>query len=52
MPEIIAFMKLTLVFAVKKMRELSGTFAYDDDRQVYFGYIAECLKRYTSQCDK
>ena len=32
--------------------ELSSSLAYDGDWQAYFGYIADCLKRYASQRDK
>ena len=32
--------------------ELSSSLAYDGGWQAYFGYIADCLKRYASQRDK
>ena len=32
--------------------ELSSSLAYDGNWQAYFGYIADCLKRYASQRDK
>ena len=32
--------------------ELASALAYDGDWKAYFGYIADCLKRYTSQRDK
>ena len=32
--------------------ELSSSLAYDGGWQTYFGYIADCLKRYASQRDK
>ena len=32
--------------------ELSSSLAYDGSWQAYFGYIADCLKRYASQRDK
>ena len=32
--------------------ELASALAYDGDWKAYFGYIADCLKHYTSQRDK
>lgn len=39
-------------FSSYEKNELSSALAYDGDWQVYFGYIADCLKRYSSQRDK
>ncbi len=41
-----------LNFSSYEKNELSSTLAYDGDWQTYFGYIADCLKRYASQRDK
>ncbi len=35
-----------------EMSHLASNLAYDGDWQSYFGYIADCLKRYASQRDK
>lgn len=41
-----------LSFNSYEKSELSAALAYDGDWQSYFGYIADCLKRYASQRDK
>ena len=41
-----------LSFSSYEKNELSSALAYDGNWQGYFGYIADCLKRYTSQRDK
>ena len=41
-----------LSFSSYEKNELSSVLAYRGDWQSYFGYIADCLKRYTSQRDK
>lgn len=41
-----------LNFSSYEKNELSSALAYRGDWQAYFGYIADCLKRYTSQRDK
>lgn len=41
-----------LNFSSYKKNELASALAYDGDWKAYFGYIADCLKRYTSQRDK
>lgn len=41
-----------LQFESYDMSELSSRLAYDGDWQAYFGYIADCLHRYSSQRDK
>ena len=41
-----------LSFSSYEKNELSSALAYDGDWQAYFGYIADCLKRYSSQRDK
>ena len=41
-----------LSFSSYEKNELSSALAYRGDWQAYFGYIADCLKRYTSQRDK
>ena len=41
-----------LSFSSYEKNELSGRLAYEGDWQAYFGYIADCLKRYASQRDK
>ena len=41
-----------LNFSSYEKNELSSVLAYDGNWQAYFGYIAECLKRYSSQRDK
>jgi len=41
-----------LSFSSYEKSELSSTLAYRGDWQAYFGYIADCLKRYASQRDK
>ena len=41
-----------LNFSSYEKNELAGALAYDGDWKAYFGYIADCLKRYTSQRDK
>ena len=41
-----------LSFSSYEKSELSSALAYDGDWQSYFGYIADCLKRYASQRDK
>ena len=41
-----------LNFSSYEKNELASTLAYDGDWKAYFGYIADCLKRYTSQRDK
>ena len=41
-----------LNFSSYEKNELSSGLAYRGDWKAYFGYIAECLKRYTSQRDK
>ena len=41
-----------LNFSSYEKNELASTLAYAGDWKAYFGYIADCLKRYTSQRDK
>ena len=41
-----------LNFSSYEKNELASALAYDGDWKAYFGYIADCLKRYTSQRDK
>lgn len=41
-----------LNFSNYEKSELASTLAYDGNWQVYFAYIADCLKRYASQRDK
>lgn len=41
-----------LSFSSYEKSELSSSLAYRGDWQTYFGYIADCLKRYASQRDK
>ena len=41
-----------LNFSSYEKNELDSALAYDGDWKAYFGYIADCLKRYTSQRDK
>ena len=41
-----------LNFSCYGKNELSSSLAYRGDWQAYFGYIADCLKRYASQRDK
>ena len=41
-----------LSFSSYEKNELSSALAYRGDWQAYFGYIADCLKRYASQRDK
>ena len=41
-----------LSFSSYEKSELSSQLAYRGDWQAYFGYIADCLKRYASQRDK
>ena len=41
-----------LNFSSYEKNELSSSLAYRGDWQTYFGYIADCLKRYASQHDK
>ena len=41
-----------LNFSSYEKNELASGLAYRGDWKAYFGYIADCLKRYTSQCDK
>ncbi len=41
-----------LSFSNYEKNELSSALAYRGDWQAYFGYIADCLKRYSSQRDK
>lgn len=41
-----------LSFSSYEKNELSSALAYRGDWQAYFGYIASCLKRYSSQRDK
>ncbi len=41
-----------LNFSSYEKNELASGLAYDGDWKAYFGYIADCLKRYTSQRDK
>ena len=41
-----------LSFSNYEKNELASRLAYRGDWQAYFGYIAECLKRYASQRDK
>lgn len=41
-----------LSFSSYEKNELASALAYRGDWQAYFGYIADCLKRYTSQRDK
>lgn len=41
-----------LSFSSYEKSELSSALAYRGDRQSYFSYIADCLKRYASQRDK
>ena len=41
-----------LNFSSYEKNELASALAYRGDWKAYFGYIADCLKRYTSQCDK
>ena len=44
--------EVDLSFSSYEKNELSSALAYDGDWQAYFGYIADCLKRYSSQRDK
>lgn len=41
-----------LHFSSYEKNELASKLAYDGNWLVYFGYIADCLKRYSSQRDK
>ena len=41
-----------LNFSSYEKNELSSVLAYDGNWEAYFGYIADCLKRYSSQRDK
>lgn len=41
-----------LSFSSYEKSELASRLAYDGDWKAYFGYIADCLKRYASQRDK
>lgn len=41
-----------LSFSSYEKSELASQLAYDGNWQAYFGYIADCLKRYASQRDK
>lgn len=41
-----------LSFSSYKKNKLASALAYDGSWKAYFGYIADCLKRYTSQSDK
>ena len=41
-----------LNFNSYEKNELASALAYDGSWKAYFGYIADCLKRYTSQRDK
>ena len=41
-----------LNFSSYEKNELASALAYYGDWKAYFGYIADCLKRYTSQRDK
>lgn len=41
-----------LSFSSYEKNELASALAYRGDWKAYFGYIANCLKRYTSQRDK
>lgn len=41
-----------LSFSNHEKDELASALAYDGAWQSYFGYIADCLKRYASQRDK
>lgn len=41
-----------LNFSSYEKNELASALAYDGSWKAYFGYIADCLKRYTSQRDK
>ena len=41
-----------LNFSSYEKNELASGLAYRGDWKAYFGYIADCLKRYTSQRDK
>lgn len=41
-----------LSFSSYEKSELSSRLAYDGEWKAYFGYIADCLKRYASQRDK
>ena len=41
-----------LNFSSYEKNELASALAYRGDWKAYFGYIADCLKRYTSQRDK
>ncbi|WP_455635836.1 AAA family ATPase [Parabacteroides sp.] len=41
-----------LNFSSYEKNELASALAYDGNWQAYFGYIADCLKRYASQRDK
>lgn len=41
-----------LNFSSYEKNELASVLAYDGDWKAYFGYIADCLKHYTSQRDK
>ena len=41
-----------LSFSSYEKDELASALAYDGNWQAYFGYIADCLKRYASQRDK
>ena len=41
-----------LSFSSYEKNELASRLAYDGEWKAYFGYIADCLKRYASQRDK
>lgn len=41
-----------LSFSSNEKSELSSSLAYRGEWQAYFGYIADCIKRYASQRDK
>ena len=43
---------IDLSFSSYEKSELASRLAYRGDWQAYFGYIADCLKRYASQRDK
>lgn len=44
--------EVELSFSSYEKNSLASALAYDGNWQAYFGYIADCLKRYASQRDK
>ena len=44
--------EIDLSFSSHEKNELSTQLAYNGNWEAYFGYIADCLKRYVSQRDK